>query len=276
MTRTTSLLVALFIVFTPAMAPAEEPEEVTTCGQVLQRDGFLSADLDCSSDFVNAPTVVVGRGGTLDLRGFHLISRPSETDHPNAAVHCVGRCKVLGPGTVVGSDVPRSTVVGGGKAARVEIDGAVLSGGDYSVYARHVRLRNAVVTGARSMGLWSSRAFVFDSEVIGNGTGVEPCLQRCIGVWAEATAKIVRSTLTGNGRYGIIAGRTRISQSTLGSNATHPDCDDLVCADFAVSKRPRLDNSDCERSLNSSAVSTGASLLEFEPTLHDWQACSLD
>lgn len=68
--------------------PAWADTAVNTCGQVLQGEGFLSADLDCSA--TGAVALFIGEG-TLALGGFTLTG---------AGIACEGSCAIIGPGTV--------------------------------------------------------------------------------------------------------------------------------------------------------------------------------
>ena len=96
---------------------------VTACGQSVQQSGYMVADLDCSAESTDAPTLVLGHAATLDLGGFTLTGRTNT----QPTVQCSGRCDIVGPGTIVGSG------------------GAVVSFGRWED-GRHIRIFGATIT----------------------------------------------------------------------------------------------------------------------------------
>ena len=88
---TTRLLLLIAVLYAvPAFA---RPVEVTTCGQQVDRYGILIGDLDCSGTGYPA----VDLRGRLDLNGYTVTGAPT-----TFAIHCLGNCKIIGPGRVRG------------------------------------------------------------------------------------------------------------------------------------------------------------------------------
>ena len=82
--RSFSLSLAVATLLVPAVSNGAT--EVTTCGQAIAGEGFLSANLDCTGFPGDA---VVINGGSLDLRGFTL------TGGDLSGVFCSKNCSVV-------------------------------------------------------------------------------------------------------------------------------------------------------------------------------------
>ncbi len=252
---------ALILAFGGREASADESVvEINTCGQVLQGGGFLSADLDCSAETVNAPTVILGNNGTLDLRGFTLTGRSSSGFL--ATVFCSRHCTILGPGTIVGSSVSNNlsddlqNVVGtdndhlGGSI--VDVENATITGGGLGIYAHQVNVDHAVITNNRSVGVWSWRVKIDDSEISGNGLGSFGMARH--GVLSVIKTRVRNSTIAGNARSGVSGRRLSIIDSTVTDNQVYSDCTTKVCVDLEA-EALRVPGTTCGTSLDSTRPS---------------------
>jgi hypothetical protein len=251
--------------------------ELTTCGQVLVDGGYLTADLDCSADTTDAPTVVLGAGGTLELRGFTITSRA--TSIQVATVQCTGRrCTILGPGTVVGGSGPLNEVFGFDSwehANRLTVIDATITGGALGVAAPRVNIRNSIVSGNRNIGVWTGRANIVDSQITGNGTAGESAFG---GLAGFAKARVARTEISGNGKVGVADGHLVLSDSTVVGNNVHADCATKVCVDVAARAKPVLVNSSCNTSLQAIDGVQANELQDAsnDPATHNWDVCDLD
>jgi hypothetical protein len=250
-------------------AHAANSVEINSCGQVLEGGGYLSADLDCSGDTTDEPTLTVGSDGIVDLRGFTLTSRASE-DVPT--VVCDPRCTILGPGTIVGSPNGDGGVVGTPpyqwSGTRVEVIGATITGGSKGVVARRVSLQDAVISGNRHSGVWSFYAIVESSELTGNGIGDNGLLSGTALV-GQLKARVTDSHISGNGKAGVVGPHTKLIHSTVTGNDADPRCTTEICADLFGESRPKLDSSSCDTSATVQwPGGTGA--------VQSWGVCDLD
>jgi len=171
------------------------------------------------------PVLLLTNHSSLDLAG-HTLS--------NGDVLCSGRCMIHGPGTISGGGV-----IGNGKVTviRTTIAGSPSNG---------VLAINAAGHG---------RATIVDSVINDNAmTGVE----------ADRMTKIFRSTIVGNGRYGVSVslqpfndctrGRIRSWASEISGNGLDAVCGmSEVCADVAActgrrNDRPLLHRTSCANS----------------------------
>lgn len=201
---------AVILLAWAALASAQT--KVTTCGQVVTGNAFLSADLDCTgfADQVEippqgsiydpptqllGPAVVISKKGTLDLQG-HTITGG------NVGVYCPRKCEIVGGGTIAGAST----------------DG---------VLGSKVTVRDTTITGSGDVGLFVNYLLrVYDGTITGNAHAT----------WYGDKAKFVRSTITGNTEFGITGKRIELVDSTATGNG------DL---DIGSVKKPRLKRSTC-------------------------------
>lgn len=256
--------VAAFLVVAAASAADARKTEVTTCGQSIERGtGILVADLDCSG---YDKVAIDLHNARLRLDGFTVTgAAPGNTIPGTATVNC-GRCKIRGPGTIVGSY--------------------------YGVLAGSVQLRGEVVIrDARDMGVHTTHLKMHSSEIVSNGlTFGAP------GVWAQAGARIrlrksriadngsgirsfgiSRATLvdsivennkgtepfvSGSGMVGfglhMPQGKIKLVRSQVRGNAPIPDppksrCQIRGCGDIDTRVLPKLKDSGCDTSVNMGA-----------------------
>lgn len=238
-----SSLAAVSAIFMGTPSSAAEPVEVTSCGQVLARSGYLSADLDCSGISSETPTVVIGPGGTLDLGGFHLTAHTSTGSV--AAVECQRRCNIVGPGTITGS-TGGSQVVGMSRwdGSRISVIGARIEGGAFGLVAKRVDALDATIVDNEQVGIWTFKAKVDNSVVSDNGT-VGPYRH---GVFGQVRSFVRNSTVTNNGQAGVRGWRVRIEDSTVDGNDGAAECATKLCGDVAAQYPPRIKNTTCTTS----------------------------
>jgi hypothetical protein len=168
------------------------------------------------------PWLALASHSVLDLRGYTL---------SNGDVLCAGTCRIVGPGTIRGGGV-----IGNGQ----------------------VTVRRTTITGSPSNGVLAinakgrAGAMIVDSVISSNAmTGVE----------ADRTARIIRSKISENGRYGVAVsvqafndctrGRIRSWHSTISGNGLDVACGtSVVCADVASCARhqPSLHATQCDTS----------------------------
>jgi len=216
--------------------------EVNTCGQSVSGRAVLTGDLDCTGFDGHAVIVEIGR---LDLNGFTI------TGGNFYGVACFRSCKIVGPGTITGSQ--RNGVTVWGKAT---IRGVAITGnGQEGVEARSVEIR--------------------DSTITGNGGGIR----------ADRSVKVRDSVITGNAGSGVVVGvldyighgmfecrKARMSigdSTTITGNGLGADCGvSWACADLvSCPKAPRLRGAvTCDTSLVNGSALPGES----------WGICTLD
>jgi hypothetical protein len=196
-------------------SPSWAQTEITTCGQVVVGDAFLSADLDCTGfdgnsvvpefegkidpPVINGAAVVVSRKGTVDLQGHTL------TAGTNFGVFCPKSCAVVGGGTIVGSGIA---------------DGVLAQ--------KTLTIRDTTITGAEVAIFSTGLLRMYGSTVTGN----------TYGTWYGKTAKIVGSSVTGNTNHAITADKIELVDSTVTGNGL----------DLGAKRKPKLKNSTCETS----------------------------
>jgi hypothetical protein len=164
--------------------------EVDTCGLVIQENGVLSADLDCSAYAGIALTIE--NHARLDLQGFMLTAGDS-------AIYCPDGCGIV-------STVSRGTIQGGSGAA---IETAFI--GPFSV-----SVDNVLITGAGAGIVGGGSVVVKNSEISNNtGAGVSAYQKLIVyasvirdnggdGAYGRGGAKVVDSEITGNGLIGVL------------------------------------------------------------------------
>jgi len=182
-------------------ASAHAQVVVDTCGQSVDGDAALTADLDCSA--APLPSVTFTKNATFSLGGHTLTGQVSSV---------AARLEVVGPGTITGP--------GYGIAA----EGNNQHGGNLIV--RSVDVSGNTLDGVVAFGGGqTASAQVIDSTVGSNGRR---------GVWVLATAtcpkqgcdplakvRVEGSTIVGNGLSGIEASSIDVRSSTITSNALH-------------------------------------------------------
>jgi len=231
----------------PPVKAAQEVA-VTSCGQEVQAGaiGTLAADLDCTG---GGDGVVLGHKATLRLNGFTMTGASGFGIN---GVECPTRCTVEGPGTI------RNFGEAGVSASRaIKVIGSTLSEnkGVGVLAALGAVVVDSVVTGNDGVGVKAGMAKVTASTVSDNGTA---------GLVTQR-AKLVGSTVESNGRLGVVAYRTaRVIDSTVTGNGTSPDCGTaFVCVDIMSARRPLIRDTLCDISFS-------------DETGTDWNVCRLD
>jgi hypothetical protein len=265
------LTVTFLLVLGHSAASAATP--VTQCGQVITGPAELVADLDCSAYPGDAVRVL---SGPLRLRGFTLTGAPGDG---LSAVRCIreevgfelGRCRVIGPGTIVGSDVGiRGNIVGVKRVDLIDQDRV-------GVWTVRVKMIDCSVTGAGRAGFQSSggptKHRILRSVLSGNAIGV--AYVSCISCGHAGGIKIKNSQIIDNVGSGVIsyAVNTIIKGSTVTGNALDPGepaCayfatpqQSQECADIRTLDAPEVRGSTCDTSLNAADGS-------------NWGVCALD
>lgn len=244
-------LIASSLALSATLALAADPVPVTTCGQVLEGDGILVADLDCSGETTDEPAVVLARGGTLDLAGFTITSRAYPDGSPTSVVRCDRSCRIVGPGVILGS----STAYGACVEAKdfrpgrsVAVENATIAGAWIGVLARNVTVEGSTISNNRSVGIWAGFARVEDSSITGNGLGADGSVMRG-GVFGQIKSRVENSTVTGNGMSGVYGWKLRVIDSTVSGNDAYTDCASHLCIDIGAKDTLKTRNVVCESSL---------------------------
>lgn len=241
--RSRSLLL-LVVVSIPSSSIAAEP--VTTCGQRV-KDGILTQDVDCTG-FPYVYSLLVERsllldGHTITTNGGGIVcAKPSDTT-------ATGKCTIVGPGTIRGSDVYSDGING----RKVSVDGVTFEGLSNGVGATKATVSNSMMTGIFPAG--AGGALVGASRV---ATVVGSSLSGADG-WGVAGGRRViveNSTVTDNGWDGVTGGRVDIRNSTVTGNSLSCDmtffcgpAPTQLCSDVSA-RRLRLDETTvCDTSL---------------------------
>jgi hypothetical protein len=190
-----------FLGFTAAIALAvlarevrAASESVTTCGQVVARDGVLAADLDCSSG--TGAAVTLQRGARLHLGGFTITGN-------EIGVLCGGpACKIYGPGTIrrtVADPNTETYGVFGQQNTRVQ-DGVTLENWRRGVLVLgSARLNNVSISGS-VIGALGAPIKVMGSTFTGNQHAVRGSEGTKDGVhYTFWSCRVRETTFTGNG-----------------------------------------------------------------------------
>ena len=253
---------------------------ITACGQEFSGSAVLNADLDCTGFGGYAVTM---HGGKLLMNG-HTITGGQ------VGIHCDAPTRIVGPGAVTGTtamgvngfqtivrvkdvDLTNNAFFGIQCFKNCTIEGGTISGNGVAVRAGgNTKVAGVTITG-NDLGidadnLSTAKALVSNSTISGNN----------IGVRADVLAKLTDSTVSGNGRFGVIVGDQQqcernslavVKRSAITGNGTNPGCGTTeACADVAtcgVAPRLRVGAS-CDHSyVNGSGVPGD-----------DWNVCSAD
>ncbi len=266
-----------------AVATASAATEVTSCGQVVEEDGFLTADLDCSGTS-GLSVVFTGNKVGFDLGGFTL------TGGDLSAVACTRRCRVEN-GTVTGAG--ENGVLGiRGLAGKLEVSNLVVSDNGLCGVAgnKSAVVVDSVISGNGRCGVsGGGRTQVINSAITANGwpgvggrKGVRISGSTISGnQWGVSLssgqsghARIVDSSIVGNLYGGFFGIRLRAKNTTFANNVADPADPCVVdegvqtaCRDIISMLRPVLRNSACETSLSD----------KLRPRIgRSWGICSLD
>lgn len=243
--------VARLVVFVGLFAIASSAQAqtaVSTCGQIVSGDAYLTNDLDCAPSF--AASVIVD-GGSLDLRGFTI--RGAEV-----GVYCVRpiweenvfiykKCRVFG-GTIADYAVAgvaakhldaADLVLTGGQGlaliahknlrfANVEIDmlpesgnvglftfkgtvkgtNLVVQGGTLGVRARKVDIDGMVASGSVDAAINSNATRLRNATLTDAGAGID----------GGNHATVEDSNITGHADEGVMARKIKLVRSTVTGN----------------------------------------------------------
>jgi hypothetical protein len=184
-------LVGVFVLLSSVVS-GQAGDTVSSCGQRVTGSAVLAADLDCSG-YATGPAVELT--GTLDLASHTILGNPTAT-----AVACDGNCVVRGPGTITGA----LGGVAGARSVRIENAATIVSNVEEGVVAAgSVDVRDSVVRLNRiGIDAVYGRGVLYRSDVSEN---------RGSGLLANRAAKIVDSTVNGNGSIGVVSFESRIT-----------------------------------------------------------------
>ena len=168
-------------IFFTAPAFAGIAVDVTSCGQYLRPGdvGTLQADIDCSGapeqcsqanvdscggdpscTDAGCAGIMLGDRATVVLNGHTLTS---------GVVYCVGKCTVVGPGTI--NDIPANPgAIVGGRAIRVS-GGVAINGGEFGINSAFGKVTASDVTISNSTTDGISGRFVRALNVQSSGNG---------------------------------------------------------------------------------------------------------
>lgn len=172
--------------------PARAVTAVTTCGQTVTGPGMLVADLDCSAG--PDPAIILNNGALLDLAGFTLTGTTT-------GVRCeVGRCKIVGPGTIRRS-APSSdlNVIGVLGLRRARVTNVTVENWGRGVFVLGpVDVRSSTLT-SNHWGVMGEQTRATDSTFIGNYYGTYASEGTQDGIHYKFwPSRIRRCTFSGN------------------------------------------------------------------------------
>lgn len=195
----------VFICLLAGASPVLAQTAVSTCGQIVSGDAYLTNDLDCAPSFAAA---VIVDGGSLDLRGFTI--RGAEV-----GVYCVHpiweenffiykKCRVFG-GTITDYSVA------GVAAKQLDAADLILTGGHGLALIAHKNIRFANVAidmlpESGNVGLFTLKGTVKGTDLtVQGGT---------LGVWGR---KVDVDGMVASGSLGgaINSNSTRLRNATL-------------------------------------------------------------
>ena len=220
MRASTAVAVALITVLAGATARAQTI--IDTCGQTLDGDGVLMADLDCSAAAL--PSITFTQNATLRLNGYTITGE---------VLSQAAKFEVIGPGTITG---PGYGILGEPTLAAVH--GSKVTVQSVNVSDNELEGISVVAGGHRVS------AVVIDSSVTGNGRR---------GIWAVATAICAKlgcdpaekvlvegSIVSGNAASGIEASSIDVRSSVIASNGLHG----IYLHNKSVNRKLRLSDSE--------------------------------
>jgi hypothetical protein len=271
-----ALLALVALIAGAAVGRAGQKE--VTCGDTFVGRGNLMGD--CTGNL----TV---QKGTLKLNGFTI------TGTGVNAVTCLNRCKIIGPGRIIGGGSDRG-IFGQDRVTLVDVEvSGHTSLGVRSECCGGMKLTRANIHDNGGTGIQSSKIKGRDSEIKNNGLhgivstyrGVR--LKRC-QIWnnggsglvtstdtPEASrAKLVQTSILDNQEFGILAKQVTMIAVNVSGNSLDPDCGTTMpCADVASVGEPKLRGSDdhCDTSLMVPENLVGP--IPFGPS---WGVCDLD
>jgi len=168
---------------------------VTTCGQTVDGQGELTADLDCSA--TTGPAVIVQSGSRLELSGFTLLGN-------DIGVQCaIGRCTIEGPGTIRRAAGPANQQQGVLGLYKATVVNFVLDNWPIAVSVLGpTDVRGCTIQNS-GIGVLGERTRVADSSFSNNGIGVYGSEATPSGVhfgikYIFWSVRIARTTFTGN------------------------------------------------------------------------------
>ena len=168
---------------------------VTSCGQMVEGEGVLTADLDCSA--TTGPAVFLGPGARLELSGFTLLGN-------EIGVQCaVGLCMIEGPGTIQRAALPASQEKGVLGLYKARISNVVFQNWPLAINVLGPTDVRGCTIQDSAIGVLGERTRVVDSSFSNNGTAVHGSEGSPSGAhfgikyifWG---VRVVRGTFTGN------------------------------------------------------------------------------
>jgi hypothetical protein len=265
------LLIAMLLA--PSSAKAAS---VVSCGETVDREtATLSGSCTGSINVV---------AGTLKMEGFTI------TGTGLAAIQCQGRCRIIGPGSIVsGGSTFGITGDGSIRASDVQISGHEVAGVDAGELGR-VRLDQVSVTSC-GVGVSGPRIKLTDCEIDDNSStgvlvttrGAKLLRTQVRGNGGDGVsvtlntpdanrATLILSSVSDNGHFGVIAKNVSTKNAFLRANSQADACGDTEpCSDVASVNSPRLNDTSCDTSMQVPAEFTGPI-----PFGVPWGVCSFD
>jgi len=239
--RCAALSAFTLLAFAPVSSTwaAGAPQPLTSCGQDVFGDVYLTGDLDCTG--VGGTGVNLRRRATLELRGFSI------RNADDYAVQCFRNCDIVGPGTLGGS-------FGGVWAPhRLTMTDVIVEDNEVlGIGTGRLKMERCTVSGGRYGIQGGVRASLVDSTVTGS----------------EGTGVMVQASISFFGTQVCTRGKLSLVNSTVTGNVLDPNAancaDKNACADISTCLAPRLD----------AASSCGTSSRYDDAG--SWGACDLD
>lgn len=214
--------------------------EISSCGQTVSGEAYLTGDLDCSAYEGGPYAVVVNPTGSVDLGGFALTL---PVGPQTTGVYCLEACRVAN-GTI--RTVPGRNGSAINSLNRVTVENVSIEFDPIDqtdgITGRIGIIRNVAFSGDQSTCLDG-----FERLRVSNLT----CSDGHSGARASRKLLIEDSTVTGNHVRGVEAERRLVVRNSVITGNGLPGCvDELVpCADVAsLFRAPTLRQSSCDTS----------------------------
>jgi hypothetical protein len=250
-----------------------------------------SSDVTCGDTFSGRGQLVGSCQGSITILSGHLKLQGFTISGTGlAAIECLGRCRIEGPGAIVsngstfgisGDNRVRltdvlvaghdATGVKSGDFGRIRIDRSTITDNGIGVRGPRIKIEDSEVSNNASSGIVSTTrgVRVLRTSVIDNGgDGIATVLTE-----SQANrAKLFDVVVTGNGKFGVIAKNVKGRAATLEANRQDSACGTSEpCADVASVKFPKMRHGTCEKSMRIPDEFSGP-----VPFGAPWGACDQD
>ena len=206
--------------------------DISTCGQRVSGKARLTSNLDCSLHQASAVTVVRGR---LNMNGYSIVANSIDlgVGDYTSAIECLGKCVIVGPGSVTnGGSHGALHFRAGGKLRGIIISdcpgiGVLVERG--RLVLDGVRVERVVEAGV--LAAQARKIVVKNSVIADNGRGV---LSSFAPLGFRAKVVIKNTQVSGNEGDGVSARKVTVAGGSVTSgNGALPAAPGCAQTDFA-------------------------------------------